>query len=49
MIGMNEDLSPTNITIDQGNLIRRVIRSCDEDHLNVDHLMQDNWVVYFKT
>ena len=44
-----EDLLPTNVTIDQGNLIRGVIRSWNEDHLNVDHLMHDNWVVYFKT
>ena len=36
-------------TIDQGNLIRRVIRSWDEDHLNVDHRTHDNWVVSFKT
>ena len=46
---MNEDPSPTKVTIDQGNLIRGVIRSWDEDHLNVDHLMHDNWVAYFKT
>ena len=31
--------------IDQGNLIRGVIRSWDEDHLNVDHLVHGNWVV----
>ena len=49
MIGMNEDLSLSKVTINQGNLIRRVIRSWDEDLLNVDHLMRDNWVVYFKT
>ena len=49
MIGLKEDPLPTNVTIDQGNLIRRVIRSWDEDHLNVDHLMHDNWVAYFKT
>ena len=49
VIGLNEDSSPTNVTIDQGNLIRRVIRSWDEDHLNVDHRTHDNWVVYFKT
>ena len=28
---------------------KRSVRSWDEDHLNVDHLMHDNWVVYFKT
>ena len=42
---MNEDLLPTKVTIDQGNLIREVIKSWNEDLLNVDHLMQDNWVV----
>ena len=42
-------LVTTNVTIDQGNLIRRVIRSCDEDHLNIDDPMHENWVVYFKT
>ena len=36
-------------TIDQGNPIRGVIKSWDEDHLNVDHLMHDTWVAYFKT
>ena len=39
----------TNVTIDRGNLIRGVIRSWDKSHLNVDHLMHDNWVVSFKT
>ena len=46
---MKKDLLPTNVTIDQGNLTRGVIRSWDEDHLNVDHPMHGNWVVYFKT
>ena len=46
---MNEDLLPTEVTIDQGNLIRKVIRSWDEDLLNVDHRVHGNWVVYFKT
>ena len=46
---MNEDLLPTKVTIDQGNLIRKVLRSLNEDLLNVDHLMHDNWVAYFKT
>ena len=49
MIGMNEDLLPTNVTIDRRNLLRGVIRSWDEDHLNVDYLMHGNWVAYFKT
>ena len=47
--GMKEDPLPTNVTIDQGNLIRGVIRSWDEDHLNVDNRTHDNWVVSFKT
>ena len=46
---MNEDLLPTNVTIDQGNLTRGVIKSWDESRLKVDHLMHGNWVVYFKT
>ena len=46
---MNEDLLPTKVTIDQGNLIRGVRRSWNDDILNVDHLMHDNWVAYFKT
>ena len=33
----------------QGNLIRDVLKSWDEDLLNVDCLMHDNWVAYFKT
>ena len=48
MIGMKEDQLPTNVTIDQGNLIRGVIRSWDKSHLNVDYLMHGNWVAYFK-
>ena len=48
-VGMKEDLLPTNVTIDQGNLKRGVMRSWDEDHLIVDHLMRHNWVAYFKT
>ena len=46
---MNEDLFPTKVTTDHGNLVRKVIASWNEDLLNVDHLMHDNWVVYFKT
>ena len=41
---MKEDLLPTNVTIDRGNLIRRVIRNWDKIHLNVNFLMHDNWV-----
>ena len=36
---MNEDLLPTRVTIDQGNLIREVIKSWNGNLLNVDHLM----------
>ena len=49
VIGMNEDLLPTEVTIDQGNLIRGVIKSWDKNLLNVNHLMHDNWVAYFRT
>ena len=45
---MNEDLLPTRVTIDPGNLIREVIKSWDEDLLNVDHLIHDSWVAYFQ-
>ena len=46
---MNEDLSPTDITIDEGILIRGVIKSWDKIHRNVSYLMHDNWVAYFRT
>ena len=46
---MNEDLLPTEITIDQGNLIGGVIKSWDKNLLNVSFLMHDNWVAYFRT
>ena len=49
VIGMKENLLPTRVTIDQGNLIREVIKSWDEDLLNLDHLIHDNWVVSFTT
>ena len=49
VIGMNENLLPTDITIDQGNLIRGVLKSWDEIHRNVSYLMHDNWVAYFRT
>ena len=45
---MNENLLPTDITIDQGNLIRGVAKSWDEIHRNVSYLMHDNWVAYFR-
>ena len=32
---MNENLLPTDVTIDQGNLIRGVIKSWDKNLLNV--------------
>ena len=46
---MNEDLLPTEVTIDQGNLIRGVIKSWDGNLLNVNLLMHGNWVAYFRT
>ena len=46
---MNENLLPTDITIDQGNLIRVVVKSWDEIHRNVNYLIYDNWVAYFRT
>ena len=49
VIGMNEDLLPTDITIDQGDLIRGVIKSWDEIQRNISYLMHDNWVAYFRT
>ena len=49
VIGMNEGPLPTDITIAQGNLIANVVKSWDEIHRNVNYLMHDNWVVYFKT
>ena len=38
---MNENLLPTEITIDQGDLIRVVVKSWDEIHRNVNYLMHD--------
>ena len=49
VIGKKENLSPMNVTIDRGNLGRGVIRNWDKIHLNVNHLMHGNWVVYFRT
>ena len=46
---MNEDLLPTDITIDQGNLIKGVLKSWDKIHLTVNLLMHGNWVAYFRT
>ena len=46
---MNEDPLPTKVTIDQGNLKRGVIKSWDENILNINYLMHDNWVAYFRT
>ena len=48
-IGKKENLSPKDVTIDRGNLIREVIRNWDQIHLNVNLLMHDNWVAYFRT
>ena len=49
MIDMNEDLLPTDITIDQGNLMKGVIKSWDKNLLNVSYLMHLNSVTYFRT
>ena len=46
VIGKKENLLPMNVTIHRGNLGREVIRNWDKIHLNVDHLMHGNWVVY---
>ena len=46
---MNENLLPTDITIVQGDLIANVAKSWDEIHRNVNYLMHDNWVAYFRT
>ena len=43
------NLLSTMVTIDQGDLVRNVITSWNEDLLDVDHLTHGNWVVYFKT
>ena len=43
---MNENLLPTDITIERGNLGREVIRNWDKICRNVDYLMHDNWVVF---
>ena len=43
VIGKKENLSRMNVTIDRGNLGRRVIRNWD------NLLMHDNWVAYFRT
>ena len=48
-IGKKENLSPMNVTIDLGNLGRRVLRNWDKIHLNVNYLMHGNRVVYFRT
>ena len=37
------------VTVDQGNLVRNVITSWNEDLLDVDHLTHGNWVAYSKT
>ena len=51
MIGMKTygNLLSTMVTIDQGDLVRNVITSLNEDLLDVDHRTHDNWVVCFKT
>ena len=46
---MNESLSPTGVTIARGNPIANVAKSWDEIHRNVNYLIHDNWVAYFRT
>ena len=41
--------SSSSVTIDRRNLGREVIRNWDEIHRNVNHLMHDNLVAYFRT
>ena len=48
-IGKKENLSPTKVTIDRGNLWKEVIRNWDKIHLNVSFLMHGNRVAYFRT
>ena len=48
-IGKKENLSPMNVTIDWRNQGREVIRNWYKIHLNVNLLMHDNWVAYFRT
>ena len=39
------NLLSTMVTTDQGDLVRRnVVTKWNEDVLNIDHLMHDNWV-----
>ena len=45
---MYKDPLRMKVTNGQGNVIKGVMKSWDENHLNVDHLIQNNWVVYFK-
>ena len=49
VIGMNESPLPADIKIAQGNLIANVAKSWDEIHRNVNYLIHDNWVAYFRT
>ena len=37
------------VTIDQGDLMKSVITSWNEDLLDVEHLTHDTWFVYFRT
>ena len=46
---MNESPLPTDITIAQGDLIANVVKSWDEIHRNVNYLIHDNCVAYFRT
>ena len=44
-----ESVTNKRITKAQGNLIANVAKSWDEIHRNVNYLMHDNWVAYFRT
>ena len=46
---IGKNLSPMDVTIDRGNLGKEVIRNWDKIHLDVNFLMHDNWVTYFRT
>ena len=44
-----ENPSQMLVTIERGNLGKEVITNWDKIHLNVDFLMHDNCVAYFRT
>ena len=48
-IGKKENPSQMLVTIERSNLWKEVIRNWDKIHRNVNILMHDNWVAYFRT